>query len=61
MDVGDDVPFDPTRSVSSLVGVQEGLRTHQQQAENSQKKKKSAHGALVEERNILGPSRNSSQ
>jgi hypothetical protein len=58
MDVGDDVPFDPTRSVSSLVGVQEGLRTHQQQAENSQK---SAHGALVEERNILGPSRNSSQ
>ena len=37
MDVGDDVPFDFTRSVSSLVGVQEGLRTHEQQAETLKK------------------------
>ena len=37
MDVGDAVPFDFTRSVSSLVGVQEGLRTHEQQAETLKK------------------------
>ena len=37
MDVGDDVPFDFTRSVSSLVGVQEGLRTREQQAETLKK------------------------